>query len=122
MKNTIKIEGKTYPIRFGYGAFRILGEKWNCKGIQGVAKKFQDIFPEQDTEDLEFDQAKMLGDLALAGMENAGGEDLPHGDEVVQSIVFEDSSQLSTLMNAFSDSFPQSGNPKPVKKTGKKKK
>lgn len=121
MKKTIEIEGTKYPIRFGYGAFRILGEKWNCSGVQAVANRFQELFPEKGSDDVSFEQGNTLGDLALAGMENAGVEDAPSRDDVVNEMMFVDSEQIQVLMNAFAESFPKSGNPKPRKKTGKKK-
>lgn len=121
MKRAIEIQGTKYPIQFGYGSFRILGEKWNCKGVQSVAKKFQEVFPEKGSDDISFEQADKIGDLALAGIENAGCEEIPHRDTIVQEILF-DGDKLEALMAAFAESFPKSGNPQPRKKTGKGKK
>lgn len=118
----IKIDGTEYPIKFGYGAFKLLGYKWNCKGVQGVAQKFQEVFPENGSEDLEFEQGDKLGDLALAGMETAGVEDLPNRDDLVNELMFVNPSLIEVIMNAFAESFPKSGNPQPRKKTGKGKK
>lgn len=120
MVQTIELQGKKYPIKFGYGAFRNLGFVWDCKGVQGVAKKFQDIFPEGGSDDVSFEQADKLGDLAIAGLEAAGNHDHPERDDVVQELLF-NPEKLEKLMQLFTDSFPK-GNPQPRKNPGKKAK
>ena len=121
MNKEIKIQGEKYPIKFGYGAFRILGNKWKCSGVQAVAKQFQNIFPEGGSDDIEFEQGDMIGDLVLAGMENAGVDSTPEKDDIINEVLF-DSDKLNVVMQAFADSFPKPGNPQPRKKTGKGKK
>lgn len=121
MAQTIELQGKKYPVKFGYAAFRNLGFAWDCKGVQGVAQKFQEIFPEGGSDDVSFEQADKLGDLAIAGIEAAGNFDYPERDDVVQELLF-DAEKLEKLMQAFADSFPKQGNEKPRKKPGKKAK
>lgn len=104
-------------MKFGYGAFRLLGEIWGCKGIQGVANKFQHEFKSAG-EEVSFNQADMLGDMVLAGIECGSTADLPNRDDVVHDLLF-NAEKIEVVMTAFSESFTQ-GNPQPRKKPGKK--
>lgn len=115
MSNSIEIKGTKYPVKFGYGAFRILGEMWGEKGVQSVSKKFQDIF-NGSGEEISFEQTDMLGDLVIAGVENAQPEiTLPFDrDDAAQEVLFSED-KLTAIMHAFTESFPKSGNPKPRK-------
>jgi len=117
MGKTIEIQGKTYPMKFGYGAFRLLGDMWDCKGIQGVATKFQEEFKSAG-EEVSFEQADMLGDMVLAGIECGGTIELPDRDDVVHDLLF-NAEKIEEVMTAFSESFDQ-GKPQPRKKPGKK--
>lgn len=110
-------------MKYGYGAFRILGETWECPSVQKVAKKFQEIFPEGGIDDVAFEQANALGQLALAGIENAGTNwgDLPELDDVVNELLFVDSTKINVIMTAFTESFPkpETGNAEPRSKARK---
>ena len=106
-------------MKFGYGAFRLLGIFWNCKGIQGVANKFQKEFKSAGKE-VSFNQADMLGDMVLSGIECAGIIELPQRDDVVNDLLF-NSEKIEVVMTAFSESFTQ-GKPQPRNTPGKKAK
>ena len=116
-KVTIEIEGKKYPIKFGYGAFRFLGRMWNCKGITQVIEKLGDL--DGMDKDFTFEQADMLADLVLAGVSNASdqGDDL-FRDDVMDAILF-DPEIMMDVMAELMRSFPQS---KPDAKPEKAKK
>ncbi len=120
----IELNGEKFQLKFGYGAFRILASAWDCKGIQSVAAKFQEIFPAEATEDAEisFEQADQIGDLVLAGIQNAnpGAEQDLDRDEVVGLMMF-DPTKLQLVITAFMESFPQAGKAQPQPKQGKKK-
>lgn len=118
------INNKEYALKFGYAAFKQLGEAWGCKGPQAVSKKFQQLFPQSegaqaDEVDIPFENLDKIGDLALASMV-AFTDKLPARDEVVEALVFGEGDQLQVLMSAVQESFPQSGNPEPRQKAGKK--
>jgi len=115
MSNSIEIKGIKYPVKFGYGAFKLLGNMWGEKGVQGVAKKFQEVFKDA-AEDVSFGQADMIGDLVMAGVENAQpNTDFPfNSEDAVQEVLFSED-KLAGIMLAFTESFPKSGNPKPRK-------
>ena len=117
MNDKITIAGTAYPLKFGFGAFRILGEKWNCKGVQGVINEFQNLFPQEKEQevDITFEASDKLADVAFAGISNACAEELPDVDDCINALLFE--GQLQVVMNAFTKSLPKQGNPMPVKKT-----
>jgi len=114
---TINIAGTSYPLKYGYGAFRLLGEYWNQKGIQGVIKVFNENFTNMDKEQ-EFDALNKIGDLVNAGIENAGGETIER-DEILQEVMFKDAEKLQTVMDEFVKSIPGAENGK--KKVSQKK-
>ena len=116
---SIKIAGSSYPLKFGYGAFKFLGRLWNCPGIAQVSEKVQKAFPEEDKGEVSFEQMDLIGDITFAGINNAGVEvdNIPEAEDIIQAIVFEDSKQLSIVMTAFSESFPkEKGNAEPRSK------
>jgi len=114
---TINIAGTSYPLKYGYGAFRLLGEYWNQKGIQGVIKVFNESFANMDKEQ-EFDALNKIGDLVNAGIENAGGETIER-DEILQEVMFKDAEKLQIVMDEFVNSIPGAENGK--KKVSQKK-
>jgi len=114
---TINIAGTSYPLKYGYGAFRLLGEYWNQKGIQGVIKVFNENFTNMDKEQ-EFDALNKIGDLVNAGIENAGGETIER-DEILQEVMFKDAEKLQIVMDEFVKSIPGAENGK--KKVSQKK-
>lgn len=122
---SIEISGEKFPLRFGYGAFRILSLKWDCKGPQSVIKKIMEIFPTDAKKDAEigFDQGDQIGELVLACIQNAepGREASLDLDEVVGQLMF-DPAKLEYVITAFIENFPKTGNPQPQKPLGKKQK
>ncbi|WP_121665239.1 hypothetical protein [Mesonia aquimarina] len=118
----IEIQGKAYPIKFGYGAFRLLGEKWNCPGMQSVINEIQAAFPQakKDEEvEITFESGDKVADLVFSAITNADPNlDLPNKDELLNILFL--GGKLSIVMDAFQKSMPSQGNPKPGKKPGKK--
>lgn len=118
----ISLENKPYPLKYGYGALRNLGDLWDCKGVQGVAKRFEEVFNVGSTEDITFEQGDMLGDVVIAGIENAGVLDYPEREDIVQELLF-DSDKLTYVIEGFTASFGKQedlGKGKPRKQTRKK--
>ncbi|HET8885236.1 MAG TPA: hypothetical protein VFM70_02680 [Salinimicrobium sp.] len=119
MKHAIEIAGTSFPLKFGFGAFKLLGNAWDCKGIQSVINEFQKIIPTGKEPDVTFEAADKLADVAFAGISNAGVKELPDSDECIEALLF--GGQLEPLMIAFQESLPQ-GNPQPVKTNRQTKK
>jgi hypothetical protein len=119
MIHQITITGTQYPIKFGYGAFRVLGQKWKCKGVIQTFQKVQELF--QGMENLTFEQEGYIGDLVLAGLQNAAPEaTLPIKEDVLSVFIF-DPIQQQVIMEAITNAMPSAeGNVNPVK-AGRKK-
>ena len=114
---SITIEGKDYPIKFGYGAFRQLGSFWDIEGIQGVIKMFEKTFSNMG-DDPKFDALEKIGDVVNAGVINAGGSYM-NVDDILNELVFKDSGKLQIVLDAFMSSLPNQENGK--KKVSQKK-
>lgn len=104
----IKINDKTYALRFGYGCFKQLAKLLKVEGIQGVVEKFSAF--EKGSNDVSFDQIDMLISLVqasviasgdLEGIENFNSDDC--GDYLLAN-----PDKLSEIMNSFIASFPKS--------------
>ncbi|WP_417832777.1 hypothetical protein [Terasakiella sp.] len=137
----IKIGKETYPIAFGYGAFRIMGRKWGCAGInqtlqrlsildalavrvpEGASQEEIDALFEKKGLELTFDQEDVICDMMLAGIQLASPNiDLPDQEAVLIS-VFENPTIIAAAMEQLIESMPvQSGNVNPAKRAGAKKK
>lgn len=118
MKRAIKIQGTEYPLKFGFGAFRLLGRLWNLNGMQSVMSKIQAPF-EKGKEEGTFEQFEIIGALVWAGISNAGVEDIPEENDIIDDVMLSPD-KIELVMAAFTESIPQQGNPQPRKKPGKK--
>ena len=111
MAATIELNGTSYPMKFGYGAVRILGDQWNLKGPGQVFERFGQLEPES------FDQFEALAALICAGITNAG-ETAPDLYSMVD-MVMANPHLMEGVMAEFQKSLPQ-GNPQPAPKGRKK--
>jgi hypothetical protein len=114
---SITIEGKDYPIKFGYGAFKRLGLLWEQEGTQGVVGVIKDSLGDMGT-DPKFEALEKLADLVNAGIDNAGGGVIDK-DDILNELVFKDIDKLHTVVNAFLESMPNQDKGK--KKVSQKK-
>jgi hypothetical protein len=114
---SITIEGVSYPIKFGYGAFKRLGLLWEQEGTQGVVGVIKDSLGDMGT-DPKFEALEKLADLVNAGIDNAGGGVIDK-DDILNELVFKDIDKLHTVVNAFLESMPNQDNGK--KKVSQKK-
>jgi hypothetical protein len=114
---SITIEGVSYPIKFGYGAFKRLGLLWEQEGTQGVVSVIKDSLGDMGT-DPKFEALEKLADLVNAGIDNAGGGVIDK-DDILNELVFKDIDKLHTVVNAFLESMPNQDNGK--KKVSQKK-
>lgn len=120
----IKIGKETYPIAFGYGAFRIMGRKWGCAGINETMKRLSLL--DGIDENLTYDQEDIIADMILAGIELANAETdtviaLPSRAKAFEAVLLKPD-LLPTIITELMQSFPQSGNVNPAKRAGAKKK
>ena len=113
----VTIDGISYPIKFGYGAFKRLGLLWDQEGTQGVVGVIKDSLGSMGA-DPKFEALEKLADLVNAGIDNAGGDHIDK-DDILNELVFRDANKLHTVVNAFLQSMPNQENGK--KKVSQKK-
>lgn len=119
MTQRIEINSTKYPIKFGYGAFKLLGEQWGCNGVIQTFQKVQELF--SGMENLTFEQEGYIGDLVLAGLKNASPDvEMPSREDVLGVFIFDAAQQL-VIMNSITAAMPKAqGNVNP-EKAGRKK-
>lgn len=144
MDKTINIQGTEYPVRFKFRMFRILGDKWGCKGPFSVINKFRkQIFPdgipedigEEDDEeailnsmDFPFESSRYFLDLINAAIVTAGGSELDMTLEEFEDEIMMDMETLAFVTTEFMANISkqqESGNAEPrskARKTATKKK
>lgn len=122
MERAIEIRGTKYPIKFGIGAYRLLGRIWKMESIQAIMNKIQAPF-EKGSEPGSLEQFDVIGNLTWAGIKNARPKgdtaEIPEVDDIIDDMMFSHE-KMEEVMAAFSANIPQQGNPQPRKKPGKK--
>jgi hypothetical protein len=119
MRDILKINNVTYPIKFGYGAFRSLGKKWNCTGTTAVFKKLAAL-DSVDDNGLSFDQEKIILDLVLAGID-CGSDykiELPIYDHIALDVLLNPDA-IKYIFSVLMDCMPKTGKIEPTKKKKK---
>lgn len=122
MKNTIEINGTSYPIKYGYGAIRALGVYLNTPGYDTTIEKVNQLLQqlanaEKDGVSILFEVTDALGYLLLAGLDNADPDnDFEHTD--LCDVVLLNPEILKTVFETFMASMPK---PKEQKKSPPKK-
>ena len=126
MTGQIKIEGTTYPLKFGYGAIKRLGLMWNVE-FDEVFDRFNVAFAGMEKE-LKFEYFDIIGEMILAGILNANDTADVKSDDIVNDIVFgERVDEITNVAQLFYNSIPkdqkqtQPTKKKPAKKTARKK-
>lgn len=102
---TITIDGKDYALKFTYGSFRELGQKWKLKGVSDVLKYLSETVGSVAETGLTFEQEDVIVDLIMAGLENPVLEDY----DIIDSGILLDAAQLEKVFNLFSESFANLG-------------
>ena len=98
----ITINKKTYLVKFGFGALRILCKKWNVKTIGGLDPFFKKL---DFKDEPSFEQWDLIGDLALAGVEYANPKSNFTTAELLD-VLFKEPKKLQELIEAFAESMP----------------
>lgn len=128
MKNTIEINGRPHPIKFGYGAIRALGAYLNTPGYDTTIVKVNELLQrlttaEKDGEGIPFEITDALGYLLLAGLDHAD-PDNGFGHDEVCDIVLLNPELLKPVFEVFMASMPKAKEQKkspPKKRTAPKK-
>jgi len=121
----IKVNNVSYPVKFGYGAIRLLGGIWGMNGFVPVVEKVGGMIPEGKDFELSFDNLDTIGDIIWAGIVNAAKEDETDAIDRTDTVdaFFADMSSIAQIFELFMQSMPKGnqkeGKPKP-RKSGKK--
>ena len=84
----LKINEKEYPVKFGFGANRILGEMWKINTYSGVIKKVSETFAKMPKDkEPPMKVLKAIGDLVLSGVLNYTHDAEVDSDDVVESLL-----------------------------------
>lgn len=120
----ITINGKQYPIKFGYGATRLLGKYWGLPGFMDVVNTVSGIVPKTEDGDpqLLFENLDKMADVVFAGISNASKQEVDIDTDDIIDALFEDMEQLALVFQLFAESMPKAQEtPQPKKSTGKGK-
>lgn len=121
MLDKLIINDVPYPLKFGYGAFRSLGKKWECKGTAAVFQKLS-VLDGIDDAGMSFDQEQMVLDLAIAGIDCAGNykTDLPGLDLIAMDVLL-NADNLSMIFSCLMSAMPKAAEPTNKKKAASQK-
>ena len=100
----IEIEGVSYPVKFGYGALKVLGRTWGKTDLQEVFSclgKLGDL----GNGKLGFESMDMLGDITLAGILSQDPAAVLNRDQVVEMFM-QQPEVMSAIMTQFAASLP----------------
>jgi len=104
----LDINGKAYPVLFGYGAFKLLGVRWKVSGVSQLMQTVATTFSTVDNTDFSFEQMDKLAELVFSGIQNAKlGKDLPFTLDDVAMAMLLDASKITDIIKAFVDSMPK---------------
>ncbi len=123
-KIEIKIGTETYPVKFGFGAFQVMGAEWSLTGIDDVINKVATLVPTEGAEVaiMKFEVLNDIATVVSAGILNAGGGIVENSDIV--DAMFDDMNILKQVFELFLASIPkpkESVKPDARKAVGKKK-
>lgn len=139
MNKTITIIGVEYPIAISFKTFKILGEKWNCKGWVSVVNTFRSkLFPSGVPEEIDstedpdmamqvmdfpFESAPYFQDLINAAIITANATPPDLTLEEFEETVMMDMEALSLIttefMNKVQNTRQSQGNAEPRSKARK---
>lgn len=114
---TIKINGKSFVLQFGMKVFRLLSEKWNVPGINGIFQKLSVL--ETITDDVSFEQMDVINDLIVASIQSNPENTATISNEELDELFLADTPAMMKIIEVvfqeFTKSIPQ------AKAVGKKK-
>jgi hypothetical protein len=114
---TIKINGKSFVLHFGMKVFRLLSEKWNVPGINGIFQKLTVL--ETITDDVSFEQLDVINDLIVASIQSNSNNKEVISTEELDELFLSDTPAMMKIIEVvfqeFTKSIPQ------AKAVGKKK-
>lgn len=109
-QSTVKINGKTFVLKFGMKVFRLLGEKLNTPTLLSTQQKVVSVLGGM-TEDVSFDQLEIINSVIICSIEaNSENKEVITSEEL-DDLYFTDTKNMidimTIVMNAFAASLPQ---------------
>ena len=119
----IVINEVSYPVKFGYGALKILGKTWGCSNLQEVFSRLGKL-GDLGQGKLSFEGMDILGHITLSGIRSQTTTVDITVDDVVEALMHAPD-VMAQIMQEFAASLPNQEPAKkkviPVKKSRKKK-
>lgn len=116
-QKSIEINGKSFVLQFGMKVFRLLSEKWNVPGINGIFQKLAVL--ETITDDVSFEQMDVINDLIVASIQSNPENTATISNEELDELFLADTPAMMKIIEVvfqeFTKSIPQ------AKAVGKKK-
>lgn len=127
MSQVIEIKGVSYPLRFGYGALRELGNLWNLNGPEEVGEKIGKAFSfSGESLKLGFKQMDVVAAMVYSAIVAADPENPPeiNLNDCADAVMGNPTGFLNVI-EAWGNALPKPqnmGKPEGVKKTKRPKK
>lgn len=87
----INIDGKDYFLKFGYGAFRVLGKIWKVETLEATGEKISKAFKNIDKKNggFGFEQLDVLSDMIFSAIicKNPEVENILNRDDIATEIL-----------------------------------
>lgn len=103
---TLKINEKSVVLKFGYGLFRLLGDKWELPGINSVMARFEGFANLAQGGELTFDLMDVISDLVISAAEYNDKSVELDSDEICDYF-FKNVHELEGIMKLFVSALPQ---------------
>lgn len=118
---TVKINKKTFKLRFGLGVFMALGEKWDLPSLMTVQQHVLTTLSGM-TEDVTFKQLSVINDLIIASVECNDENKEQLTKKELEDMYLKDTKNLLSIVGVVMQEFIKSlEQPKEVPTTGKPK-
>jgi hypothetical protein len=108
-QKVIEINGKSFVLQFGMKVFRLLSEKWNVPGINGIFQKLAVL--ETITDDVSFEQLDVINDLIVASVRsNPDNKEAISSDELDELFLSDTQAMMKIIevvFQEFTKSIPQ---------------
>lgn len=122
----ITINGVQFPVKFGYGAIRLLAGIWELPGFVQVVDTVGKLVPADGKEmDMGIETMDRIADIVWAGMANASPDaEVESNKDVIIDAIFADMTILTAVFGKFMESMPKApaGKEQPKATATKKKK
>jgi hypothetical protein len=103
---TLNINEKSVVLKFGYGLFRLLGEKWGLPGINSVMARFAAFKDLANGGELTFELMEIISDLVMTSVRYNDASVELDPDEICDYFL-QNVNDLGLIMELLASSLPQ---------------